>query len=175
MGEALNFSWAMHAGRVIERSVVRLVVIDPQTRVLLFLVHEPSHPEQGTCWELPGGGIEPGETYREAALRELREETGISARSTDIGPPSWRRRATFLHAGTRRLQSEVVVPVRVSRAIVDGAGQLDDEKAIYLGFRWWPVADIEASAERFYPGRLPRLLPRFLSGEQIDEPFEFFS
>jgi hypothetical protein len=34
---------------LVERSVVRLVVIDPQVRVLLFLIREALHPEQGTC------------------------------------------------------------------------------------------------------------------------------
>jgi hypothetical protein len=29
--------------------------------------------------------------------------------------------------------------------------------------------------ERFYPGRLPELLPRFLKGEWLAEPFEYFS
>ena len=31
------------------------------------------------AWQMPQGGIDPGETPREAALRELGEETGVSA------------------------------------------------------------------------------------------------
>ncbi|MEV4456941.1 NUDIX hydrolase [Microbispora sp. NPDC049633] len=31
------------------------------------------------CWELPGGLIDPGETPRQAAVRELREESGLVA------------------------------------------------------------------------------------------------
>ena len=45
----------------------------------------------------------------------------------------------------------------------------------YFGFRWWPVAEVARSTERFYPGRLPTLLEAFLAGEQIDEPFEHWS
>jgi 8-oxo-dGTP pyrophosphatase MutT (NUDIX family) len=38
----------------------------------VLLVHERARD----CWELPGGGIDPGETPRQAAARELWEETG---------------------------------------------------------------------------------------------------
>jgi len=41
--------------------------------------------------------------------------------------------------------------------------------------RWWPVPEIIDSRAHFYPGRLPELLPRFLAGEHIDEPFEHWS
>jgi 8-oxo-dGTP pyrophosphatase MutT (NUDIX family) len=47
-----------------------LVVLRCGERVLRVYVTERG------CWELPGGGIEPGETPRQAAARELREESG---------------------------------------------------------------------------------------------------
>lgn len=38
------------------------------------------------CWSLPKGRMEPGETERETALRELWEETGLTARLDDVAP-----------------------------------------------------------------------------------------
>lgn len=162
---------------ILERSAVRLVVLDVGERVLLFRIREPLDPDQRTCWELPGGGIDAGETYVDAALRELAEETGMNAEPSELGPPTWRRRVTFRHDGFRRLQDEVVLAVRLTESAPDvsEADQLAAEQENYLGFRWWPVAEIEASTERFYPGRLPALIRRFLAGERIEEPFEFFS
>ena len=34
---------------------------------------------------------------------------------------------------------------------------------------------VDGFIDRFYPGRLPLLLPRFLAGDEIDEPFEIWS
>jgi hypothetical protein len=47
----------------------------------------------------------------------------------------------------RRLQDEVVVTVRLAMSApeVSDADQLAAEQANCLGFRWWPVAEIEAS------------------------------
>ena len=50
------------------------VVRDPAGRVLLVLRGHP--PAQG-LWSLPGGRVEPGESPAEAAVREVREETGL--------------------------------------------------------------------------------------------------
>jgi hypothetical protein len=58
---------------------------------------------------------------------------------------------------------------------VDETERLEYEKQDYVGFRWWPVSDVTSSVERFYPGRLPVLLPGFLRGERIEEPFERWS
>ena len=58
---------------IVERDAVRLVVRDIDDKILLFHTHEITAPELGEWWELPGGGIDEGETYLDTALRELRE------------------------------------------------------------------------------------------------------
>ena len=44
----------------------------------VLLVQRANPPDQG-LWGYPGGKVEPGETVAEAAVRELREETGLIA------------------------------------------------------------------------------------------------
>ncbi|MCI4061129.1 NUDIX domain-containing protein [Micromonospora sp. R77] len=162
---------------VVERRAVRLVVRDRGGLILLFHTRDPEHPRLGTWWELPGGGIDPGETVAQTALRELREETGFVVTAAQLGSPSWRRRASFVHRQRRHVQDEVVLTVRLDADTpdVDGTDRLDYEVEDYFGFRWWPVDRIVASRDRFYPGRLPDLLVPFLAGDQIDEPFELWS
>lgn len=65
------------------------VVRDAAGRVLLVLrANEPSRGK----WSVPGGRIEPGETARAAAAREVREETGLDVEvgelllTADLGP-----------------------------------------------------------------------------------------
>lgn len=49
----------------------------------VLLIRRGRPPLQGE-WSLPGGRIEPGERAVEAALRELREETGVEAQITGL-------------------------------------------------------------------------------------------
>lgn len=162
---------------LIERNVVRVVVQDASGDVLLLRAQDRTEPELGMWWELPGGGLDPGETYVETAIRELDEETGIQLVAAQVGPATWRRDASFRYRGRRHLQHEVVALVRIDAVApqLDVSGRLDYEAEDYPDFRWWPVAELTSSGERFYPGRLPALLPRLLAGVEVDEPFELFS
>src|SRR5262249_49789364 len=146
---------------------------DGAGRVLLFHVLTPDQEPDG-WWELPGGGIGPGESYLEAAVREIREETGLILDPGQVRAPSWRRDTTWVSRGQRRLQHEVVglAPLAAGPpALLDG-GRTPQEGEDVVPVRWWPVTEITASRRRFSPGRLPELLPAFLAGHHIDEPFE---
>lgn len=65
------------------------VVRDGEGRVLL--VRRANEPGRG-LWSIPGGRVEEGESAREAAAREVREETGLDVEvgelllTADLGP-----------------------------------------------------------------------------------------
>ena len=73
------------------RPAARILLVDGAGRVLLFRFT----PEDGRApfWCTPGGAVDPGESYEEAARRELYEETGIIA---DPGREVMRREVEFL-------------------------------------------------------------------------------
>lgn len=48
----------------------------------VLLAQRGKAPDRG-LWGFPGGHVEPGETAMEAACRELREETGLTARAVE--------------------------------------------------------------------------------------------
>lgn len=134
--------------RPLERHAARVLLLDPIERVLL-VAHAPSASRR--VWTAPGGGLAPGETHEEAAVRELREELGIEP---ELGPWIWSRRAAFPFRGLWIDQAERWF---LARAEVDvAAAPLDDLGAVEA--RWWSLDELSTTRELLAPGALPEHL-----------------
>lgn len=57
-------------------NVAKTVVIDSNGQVLL-LRRGSTAPTRPDTWDFPGGGVEPGETFEQGAIREASEEAGL--------------------------------------------------------------------------------------------------
>ena len=90
MSSQANAPGASPAG-LIYRPCVGLMVINPAGQV--WIGRRPNvndSPEgAGSWWQMPQGGIDPGETPGEAARRELWEETGITKATVLAEAPDW--------------------------------------------------------------------------------------
>jgi ADP-ribose pyrophosphatase len=71
-----------HDVEVVEHSGAVVVIVQP-TPDTMTLVRQYRHPVGHEMWEVVAGGMDPGETPEDAALRELREETGYRARHVE--------------------------------------------------------------------------------------------
>ncbi|MFN2463151.1 MAG: NUDIX hydrolase [Candidatus Dormibacteria bacterium] len=138
----------------VRRYAARVVVLDPDNRVLLF---NWATKKAGTSsWTTPGGGLEAGEKSREAAIRELREETGIVVASVE--GPVWRGDHFFRSGPDLYHQLESFFLARTEATDVDTSRLDEFEAAAYLGHRWWSMGEMEQSTAAIYPRGLAGLL-----------------
>lgn len=140
------------------RPAARLLVTDSEQRVLLFRFDHKTGALSGMAyWATPGGGVEPGESFAQAAVRELHEETGIHI--PDPGPVIARREIVMqISNGEHVLEDEHYFHVRVAAERISVEKWTAYEHECMSGFRWWTRAELENTREIISPDNLLALL-----------------
>lgn len=146
------------------RDVARVLVIDRSDRLLLF----DTRLSYTRVWMAPGGGLLPGETFVQGAVRELWEETGH--RVADVGRCVWTMRFRFERGGILYDQTERYFTTRVESLDVSGANWEPGERSQIQTHRWWSLQEIADSRASFRPDELSALLPQILGGNLPEEP-----
>lgn len=138
------------------RTAARVVLVRPDASVLMFCTTASGRP----VWFTPGGGLEPGEELPQAAVRELREETGLELDPQQLTGPIWRRRARFEFLGQDHLQTEhYFVAAAPDGFVVNTAGFDSVERTTIGEHRWWTVHELSTTTETIYPVELAARMP----------------
>ncbi len=150
-----------------------MVVLDPEGRVLLFgarLVDLATPPGPVLYWYTPGGQIEPGESVRQAAARELAEEIGLVVEPAALEGPVWLQRIVVPLLGVPTDHRETYFVLRDVVHEVDVSGQTEVEAYEDQPHRWWSREELAASHEEVVPVSLAEALPELLAGPWTGPP-----
>lgn len=147
-----------------------MVLLNQDSRVLLIEAIDPADPMAPPWWEIPGGGMFPGEPSANTVVRELQEEAGIH--TATIGPVVWTQSVQFTFAGMYFDQDEYIHVAWTDQVELDAPELELFEAMAFQSIRWWTVDEVTAHEGRFLPPRLPELLPALVRGELPEPPLD---
>lgn len=109
--------------------VVRAVIKDSDDNILI-LKRAPDSRSNPLCWELPGGKVEPGESFDHAMIREIKEETNLNI--------SLRRAVGIAQQDLAHIHS---VHVIMTVGVYSGDLKISDE---HTDYRWASLGEIKS-------------------------------
>ena len=142
----------------LRRSSARVLPVDRAGRVLLQLAHGLL-PHGDRRWITIGGGLEPGETLAQAAVREMREEAGIAVDPAALGRPLGTTMVSYTAFGVLPVTDYLTYfAIALDETELSFTRQSLLERLTIEAHEWLSADELERRPERLADPELPRLI-----------------
>lgn len=136
---------------------VRVVILDKENRILMV----KQHHDEKDIWMVPGGGIEEGESSMAAAVREMKEETGLDV---EIDRLIWHTEE--VSARGQRFVNFFMGRIKGGELTLGADPEFDNEHQVLREVRFMSREEIE-QVEHLYPEYLRDEFWRFLNEDYL--------
>lgn len=176
-----ELAWSMHLDNIRQlmderdasnadlptRRSSRIILMNDDNRIWMLRIDDSARPR----WILPGGGVEAGEEWINAAARELWEECGIE--NVEIGPMVATRERVHNSKGKSYYSQERHFLVHAGSLEPQNTNMTEHERNHYSRGQWLSADEIRQSNEVVYPLGIADLIDEIAAGRVPEIPREW--
>ncbi len=144
--------------------------MSPTAEVLLVRSRFRSEiPDLEWAWFVPGGGLEPSEPVRCAAVREIGEESGVDLAREPLTHLAYAEGDGTLGDLSGPMRDDFFL-ARIGRTRISAARMEEYERAALEHHRWWSIPDLRRTDQPIVPAGLGELLADYFAAADWPRP-----
>jgi len=159
------------------RNSIKTLLLNENNELLLMCCNDPKTTSldgksRKLFWTCIGGEIEEGEDVKQAALREIYEETSIESKYIKLGPIVWHGEFSLILSGKPTHIKQQFIVAHTTAKTFSLENLTKEETPIVTHLKWFSLKDLQSCPDIIYPVVLRDHITDIVVGNYPKEPLE---